>query len=131
MWGWTRSGGRWFEPGLCRHVVSLDKKLYSTLSLFTQAPETGSLYSPDQSLSSAGNVFRLMLLARFLRRSGPDSYTFTFVLYKIRMATSSSSYIFCLLLWVAAYPVDNAIHPPFEQLGQVYKWVPAMLISLS
>ena len=26
-----RSGGRWFEPGLCRHVVSLDKKLYSTL----------------------------------------------------------------------------------------------------
>ena len=31
-----RSGGRWFEPGLSRHVVSLDKKLYSTLSLFTQ-----------------------------------------------------------------------------------------------
>ena len=31
-----RSGGRWFEPGLCRRVVSLDKKLYSTLSLFTQ-----------------------------------------------------------------------------------------------
>ena len=23
-------------PGLCRRVVSLDKKLYSTLSLFTQ-----------------------------------------------------------------------------------------------
>ena len=36
--------GRWFEPGLCRCVVSLDKKLYSTLSLFTQGykwvPET-------------------------------------------------------------------------------------------
>ena len=31
-----RSRGRWFEPGLCRRVVSLDKKLYSTLSLFTQ-----------------------------------------------------------------------------------------------
>ena len=31
-----RSGGQWFEPGLCRHVVSLDKKLYSTLSLFIQ-----------------------------------------------------------------------------------------------
>ena len=31
-----RSGGRWFEPGQCRRVVSLDKKLYSTLSLFTQ-----------------------------------------------------------------------------------------------
>ena len=31
-----RSGGRWPEPGLCRRVVSLDKKLYSTLSLFTQ-----------------------------------------------------------------------------------------------
>ena len=31
-----RSGGRWFEPSLCRHVVSLDKKLYSTLSLFTK-----------------------------------------------------------------------------------------------
>ena len=28
--------GRWFEPGHCRRVVSLDKKLYSTLSLFTQ-----------------------------------------------------------------------------------------------
>ena len=27
------SGGRWFEPDLCCHVVSLDKKLYSTLSL--------------------------------------------------------------------------------------------------
>ena len=25
--------GQWFEPGLCRHVVSLDKKLCSTLSL--------------------------------------------------------------------------------------------------
>ena len=31
-----RSKGRWFEPGHCRRVVSLDKKLYSTLSLFTQ-----------------------------------------------------------------------------------------------
>ena len=31
-----RSGGRGFKPGLCRRVVSLDKKLYSTLSLFTQ-----------------------------------------------------------------------------------------------
>ena len=31
-----RSGGRWFEPGLCPRVVSLDKKLYFTLSLFTQ-----------------------------------------------------------------------------------------------
>ena len=31
-----RSGGRWFEPGLCRRVVSLDEKLCSTLFLFTQ-----------------------------------------------------------------------------------------------
>ena len=31
-----RSRGRWFEPGLCRRVVSLNKKHYSTLSLFTQ-----------------------------------------------------------------------------------------------
>ena len=31
-----RSGGRWFESDLCRRVVSLDKKLYLTLSLFTQ-----------------------------------------------------------------------------------------------
>ena len=31
-----QSGGRWFEPSLCRCVVSLDKKLYSTLFLFTQ-----------------------------------------------------------------------------------------------
>ena len=31
---WSR--GRWFEPGHCNRVVSLDKKLYSTLSLFTQ-----------------------------------------------------------------------------------------------
>ena len=31
-----RSGGRWFKPGHCRRVVSLDKKLYFTLSLFTQ-----------------------------------------------------------------------------------------------
>ena len=31
-----RFRGRWFEPGHCRRVVSLDKKLYSTLSLFTQ-----------------------------------------------------------------------------------------------
>ena len=31
-----RSRGRWFEPGHRRHVLSLDKKLYSTLSLFTQ-----------------------------------------------------------------------------------------------
>ena len=31
-----RSGGRWVDPSLCRRVVSLDKKRYSTLSLFTQ-----------------------------------------------------------------------------------------------
>ena len=31
-----RSGGQWFEPGHSCRVVSLDKKLYSTLSLFTQ-----------------------------------------------------------------------------------------------
>ena len=31
-----RSEGRWFELSLCHLVVSLDKKLYSTLSLFTQ-----------------------------------------------------------------------------------------------
>ena len=31
-----RSRSRWFKPGHCRRVVSLDKKLYSTLSLFTQ-----------------------------------------------------------------------------------------------
>ena len=31
-----RSGGRWFEPGFCLRVVSLDKKFYSTLSLSTQ-----------------------------------------------------------------------------------------------
>ena len=31
-----RSAGRWFEPGLRRRVVSVDKKLYSTLALFTQ-----------------------------------------------------------------------------------------------
>ena len=31
-----RSGGRWFEPSLCRCVVSVDKKPHSTLSLFTQ-----------------------------------------------------------------------------------------------
>ena len=28
--------GWWFEPGLCHHVVSLDKKLCSTLSLSAQ-----------------------------------------------------------------------------------------------
>ena len=28
--------GRWFEPGPCRRVVFLDKKLCSTLSLSTQ-----------------------------------------------------------------------------------------------
>ena len=32
-----QSRGQWFEPSLCRRVVSLDEKLYSTLSLFTQA----------------------------------------------------------------------------------------------
>ena len=31
-----RSRGRWFEPGFCRRIVSLGKKLYSTLTLFSQ-----------------------------------------------------------------------------------------------
>ena len=31
-----QSGGWWIKPGLCHHVVSLDKTLYSTLSLSTQ-----------------------------------------------------------------------------------------------
>ena len=30
-----QSGGGWFESSLCRCVVSLGRKLYSTLSLFT------------------------------------------------------------------------------------------------
>ena len=30
------SGGRWFGPGLCRRVVSLGKKIYSTLFLFNK-----------------------------------------------------------------------------------------------
>ena len=34
----VRSEGRWFEPGFCRRVVSLDKKRYSTLSLFKWVP---------------------------------------------------------------------------------------------
>ena len=38
-----------------------------------------------------------------------DSHTFTFVLYKIHMATLSFFCIFHLLR--AAYPVDNALHP--------------------
>ena len=34
-----RSEGRWVEPDLCvHHVVSLDKKLNSTLSLLAQGP---------------------------------------------------------------------------------------------
>ena len=33
----SRFRGWWFDPGLCHHVVSLDKNChYSTLSLFTQ-----------------------------------------------------------------------------------------------
>ena len=41
-WSWLGSlftfgsEGRWFEPGLYRRDISLDKKLYSTLSLFHQ-----------------------------------------------------------------------------------------------
>ena len=31
-----RSRGQWFAPGHCCRVVSLDKKLFFTLSLFTQ-----------------------------------------------------------------------------------------------
>ena len=31
-----QSGDQWFEPSLRHHVVSLDKKLYFTLSLFTR-----------------------------------------------------------------------------------------------
>ena len=31
-----RSGGLWFEPSLCRRVVSVDKKLYFALFFFTQ-----------------------------------------------------------------------------------------------
>ena len=31
-----QSGGWWFDPGLCCHVVVLDKELYSTLSFLTQ-----------------------------------------------------------------------------------------------
>ena len=31
-----RSEGVWLKPGLCCCVVSLDKKLYFTLPLFTQ-----------------------------------------------------------------------------------------------
>ena len=36
-----RSEGRWFKPGLCRRVVSLDKKLYFTLPFFTQVYKWG------------------------------------------------------------------------------------------
>ena len=32
-----RSESRWFEPGLCRRVVSLDKKLYFTITQNSQS----------------------------------------------------------------------------------------------
>ena len=33
-----QSGGQWFEPSLCRHVVSLDKKLYMMYSHCLSSP---------------------------------------------------------------------------------------------
>ena len=51
-----RSGGRWFEPGHCHHVVSLDNKRYFTLSLFTRmykwVPAIIMLGSPCDGLAS-------------------------------------------------------------------------------
>ena len=41
------SRGRWFEPGHCHRVVSLDKKLYSTLSLFTGDHNAGGNLAMD------------------------------------------------------------------------------------
>ena len=32
----VRSGGRLFKPSLCRRVVALDKKLHTSLCIFTQ-----------------------------------------------------------------------------------------------
>ena len=46
-----RSRGRWFEPGHCRRVVSSDKKLYSTLYLFTW------VYKWETAISSLGVTF--------------------------------------------------------------------------
>ena len=48
------SGGRWFEPGHCRRVVSLDKKLYSTLSLFKQVYKWIS--TGDHNAGGGGNL---------------------------------------------------------------------------
>ena len=56
---WRRGGAvlaRWSSdpkvggsrPGLCHSVVSLDKKLYSTLSLSTQGPTQGHTQGPTQ-----------------------------------------------------------------------------------
>ena len=45
-----QSGGRGFESCLCRRVVALDKKLYSTLSLFTHGPVVQEPFNANPGL---------------------------------------------------------------------------------
>ena len=51
LWTSDLERGRWFEPDLCRRVVSLDKKLYSTFSLVTLV-----LYMGTGDHNAGGNL---------------------------------------------------------------------------
>ena len=50
-----RSEGRWFEPGLYHRVDSVDKKLYSTLSLSTQVYKWVSATVRETKQDNEGN----------------------------------------------------------------------------
>ena len=76
-----RSGGRCFEPCLCRRLVSLDNKLYSTMSLFTQVykwvPETGVKRRPDGP-SGSYEDFSFMMKGQWSQNVGHKNTFFDY-----------------------------------------------------
>ena len=73
--GWRDAlEGRWFEPGLGRRVVTLEKKLYFTLSLFTQVykwvPATEFWRSPCDGLPCHPRGINNTPICFMLQKSG-------------------------------------------------------------
>ena len=65
-----RSGGRWFEPGHCHRVVSLDKKLYSPFSLHPIIMMRGNLTMDWHPIQAGVAIFPVASCCRNRSKKG-------------------------------------------------------------
>ena len=96
-----RSRGRWFEPSLCCHVVSLDKKLYSTLSLLSQ------MYKWVPAIILLGGNFAMGLASH---PRGSSNIPGSFMRQKLELSTSLMGLLACTCMQTSPYRANVINH---------------------